>query len=65
MGSRPITHAEAVYIARALNLNIEAVWEIIRHESFSSYSDLELTIHRHMAKSREVEIDTDCGVPTA
>jgi hypothetical protein len=45
MHSRLATHAEAVYVARALNLHIEAVWQIIQGLHFASYTDLELAVH--------------------
>jgi hypothetical protein len=47
---RPPTHPEAVYLARALNLNIETVWEIIRPLRFSSYTDLELAVHNRAGR---------------
>jgi hypothetical protein len=53
METRPTTHAEAVYLARTLNLKIESVWEAIRHRSFSSFADLELALHSLIAKPRE------------
>lgn len=63
MRTRPATHAEAVYLARAFNLNIETVWEIIRKEPFSSYVELEIALHRHIAERRKSDIETDCGIP--
>lgn len=45
MHSRLATHAEAVYVARALNLHIEAVWQIIQGSRFASYADMELAVH--------------------
>jgi hypothetical protein len=46
MEQRIATHAEAVFIARALNLRIEAVWEIIRGLPFTTYADLETAVHK-------------------
>jgi len=46
MEQRIATHAEAVFIARALNLRIETVWEIIRGLPFTTYADLETAVHR-------------------
>ncbi len=43
--TRLATHAEAVYIARALNLRIETVWQIIQGLPFSSFNELELAVH--------------------
>lgn len=45
MQTRTATHAEAVYVARALNLHIEAVWRIIQGMRFAQYADLELAVH--------------------
>jgi hypothetical protein len=45
MEQRIATHAEAVFIARALNLRIETVWEIIRGLPFATYADLETAVH--------------------
>lgn len=45
MRTRLTTHAEAVYIARALNLRIETVWQIIQDLPYTSYNDLELAVH--------------------
>jgi hypothetical protein len=59
MNTRHATHAEAVYIARALNLNIESVWEAIRNMPFSSYADLELAVHRHFARHKKAAMDRD------
>lgn len=50
METRSATHAEAVYLARALDLNIEAVWRIIRHVPFSSFADLEFAVRHAIAK---------------
>ena len=50
MSSRLATHAEAVYIARSLNLNIEAVWEVIRRIEFTSYGDMESAVHDHFSR---------------
>ncbi len=46
MEQRIATHAEAVFIARALNLRIETVWEIIRGLPYTTYADLETAVHR-------------------
>ena len=46
MEQRIATHAEAVFIARALNLRIETVWEIIRGLPFTTYADLETAVHK-------------------
>jgi hypothetical protein len=45
MHQRVATHAEAVYVARALNLQIEAVWQIIQGRPYANYADLELVVH--------------------
>lgn len=45
MDHRQATHAEAVYVARALNLPIEAVWQVIQGRHYASYADLELVVH--------------------
>lgn len=45
MDHRIATHAEAVYVARALNLQIEAVWQIIQGRHYATYADLELVVH--------------------
>jgi hypothetical protein len=45
MHSRIATHAEAVYVARALNLQIETVWHIIQGKPYATYADLELVVH--------------------
>ena len=45
MDHRIATHAEAVYVARALNLHIEAVWQIIQGRHYATYADLELVVH--------------------
>jgi hypothetical protein len=59
METRHATHAEAVYLARAHNLSIESVWEIIRNLPFSSYADLELAVHMHAARQNEPAMDHD------
>ena len=46
MEQRIATHAEAVFIARALNLRIETVWEIIRGLPYTTYADLETAVHK-------------------
>jgi hypothetical protein len=46
MEQRIATHAEAVFIARALNIRIETVWEIIRGLPFTTYADLETAVHK-------------------
>jgi len=50
MSSRLATHAEAVYIARSLNLKIEDVWEVVRRTEFTSYGDLESAVHDHFSR---------------
>jgi hypothetical protein len=50
MPSRPATHAEAVFIARSLNLSIEAVWEVIRNIECTSSTDLELAVQDHYSR---------------
>jgi hypothetical protein len=45
MHPRIATHAEAVYVARALNLQIETVWLIIQGKPYATYADLELVVH--------------------
>ena len=45
MDHRQATHAEAVYVARALNLPIEAVWQVIQGRHYGTYADLELVVH--------------------
>jgi len=64
METRPITHGEAVYLARALNLEIQTVWEITRNVPFSSYSDMESSIRRHLAGCENTEVDNDFRVPS-
>ncbi len=64
MRTRRITHAEAVYLARTLNLEIETVWEIIRNVPFSSFVELEMAVHRHIAEHRNAEVESDYGIPT-
>jgi hypothetical protein len=59
METRPATHPEAVYLARALNLNIETVWEIIRHSPFFSYADLELAARNYVARPSKPARDHD------
>lgn len=46
MGHRKATHAEAVYIARALNLHIDTVWNIIEGMTYTTFADLEMAVHR-------------------
>ncbi len=46
MEQRIATHAEAVFIARALNLRIETVWEIIRELPYTTYTELETAVHK-------------------
>lgn len=41
MHPRHATHAEAVYIARAMNLRIERVWQILQGHPEDSLTDLE------------------------
>jgi hypothetical protein len=58
MHPRLATHAEAVYVARALNLHIEAVWQIIQGLHYANYADLELAVHnaflaRHAGMNRK------------
>jgi len=45
MQSRKATHAEAVYVARALNLHIESVWQIIQGLPYTHYAELETAVH--------------------
>jgi hypothetical protein len=52
MHQRIATHAEAVYVARALNLQIEAVWQIIQGRHYTSYADLELVVHTAFLQRR-------------
>jgi hypothetical protein len=59
METRQATHAEAVYLARALNLNIEAVWEIIRRLPTSSYAELELAVRNHVPQPQQPALDHD------
>lgn len=50
MGYRKATHAEAVYIARALNLHIDTVWSIIEGMTYTTFADLEMAVHRAFLK---------------
>jgi hypothetical protein len=52
MHHRIATHAEAVYVARALNLQIEAVWQIIQGRHYATYADLELVVHNAFLQRR-------------
>ncbi len=45
MDHRRATHAEAVYVARALNLPIETVWQVVQGRPYATYTDLELVVH--------------------
>jgi hypothetical protein len=45
MSTRTATHAEAVYVARTLNVHIETVWHIIAGMSYANVADLELAVH--------------------
>jgi hypothetical protein len=45
MSTRRATHAEAVYVARTLNIHIETVWHIIAGMSYADVADLELAVH--------------------
>lgn len=54
MHPRIATHAEAVYVARALNLQIETVWQIIKGKPYATYTDLELVVHNAF-QQRQVE----------
>ena len=45
MDHRIATHAEAGYVARARNRQIEAVWQIIQGRHYATYADLELVVH--------------------
>ena len=40
------THDDAVNIARALNVNKESVWEIIKGMQYSTYSELAMAVQR-------------------
>ena len=53
MQSRKATHAEAVYVARALNLHIESVWQIIQGLPFTHYAELETAVHSAFLPHRE------------
>jgi hypothetical protein len=64
METRRPTHAEAVFIARALNLHIEMVWEILRDVPFSSYAELELTVRTHVNPEHTAHVELDCSVPS-
>jgi hypothetical protein len=46
MEQRIATHAEAVFVARALNLRVETVWEIVRGLPFTTCADLETAVHK-------------------
>jgi DNA-binding MurR/RpiR family transcriptional regulator len=50
MEERSATHAEAVYLARTLNLSVEAVWRVIQHVPYSSYADLDLAVRHAIAR---------------
>ena len=52
MHPRVATHAEAVYVARALNLQIETVWQIVQGRPYANYADLELVVHAAFQQRR-------------
>jgi hypothetical protein len=64
METRKPTHAEAVFVARALNLKIETVWGILQHVPFSSYADLETTVRNNIDPNTTSSVREDCEVPT-
>jgi len=59
MQTRPATHAEAVYLARALNLNIETVWRTLRPQPAASYAELERAAQRYVARQQEPPVRDD------
>jgi hypothetical protein len=63
METRFTTHAEAVYVARVLNLPIETVWEILRTVPFSSYAELELTVRTSLDRSLTPGTDDEFASP--
>ena len=63
MQTRPATHAEAVYLARALNLNIETVWSTIRPQPSASYAELERAAQRYIARQQQPAPRTDRNLP--
>ncbi len=52
MHQRVATHAEAVYVARALNLQIEAVWQLIQGKPYATYTDLEVVVQNAFLQQR-------------
>jgi hypothetical protein len=54
MSTRTATHAEAVYVARALNIHIETVWRIIGGMAYGSVADLELAVHEAFLQEGEI-----------
>jgi hypothetical protein len=65
MQTRHTTHAEAVYVARSLNLPIETVWGILKSVPFSSHVELELIVHAHMDRAVTTKIESDFPVPSS
>lgn len=45
MESRTATHAEAVILAKSLNVQTELVWQIIQGLRYSSTTELERAVH--------------------
>ena len=45
MESRTATHAEAVVLAKSLNVQTELVWQIIQGLRYSSTAELERAVH--------------------
>jgi hypothetical protein len=64
MEERKPTHAEAVFIARALNLRIEAVWGILQHVPFTSYADMETTVRNNIDPDTASSVREDYEVPS-
>lgn len=52
MDHRRATHAEAVYVARALNLPIERVWQVVQGRAYATYADLEHVV-QHAVQQRQ------------
>jgi|WetSurMetagenome_2_1015567.scaffolds.fasta_scaffold1366505_2 hypothetical protein len=64
MEERKPTHAEAVFIARALNLKIETVWGILQHVPFTSYADMETAVTNNIDSDSASGIEEDYKVPS-
>jgi len=45
MESRIATHAEAVVLAKSLNVQTELVWQIIQGRHFTSTAEMESAVH--------------------